>query len=101
MNKLKKLVLSVLLFTFAFISIHDYVMVDKQFGIKYEVSYFECEDTAIDLTSHLHDSLHTLLFTPLKGKPPITLVSSYQKQFQVKNLFISHIGSVPQRPPLS
>jgi len=101
MKRIKKLVLSVLLLTFAFISVHDYVILDKQMDDKYEISHLECEDTAIDLTSHLHDSLHTLLFTPLKGKPPITLVSSYQKQFQVKNLFISHIGSVPQRPPLS
>lgn len=101
MNKFKKLVLSVLLFTFAFISVHDFVMIDKQVDAKYETSHFECEDTAIDLTSHLHDSLHTLLFTPLKNKTPIALASIYQKQLQVKNLFISHIGSVPQRPPLS
>jgi len=101
MKKIKKIVLSVLLFTFAFILVHDYVMVDEQMNGGYEISHFQCEDTAIDLTLHLHDSIHSLLFEPILKSHSLAIKPPYQKQFELQEIFISFIGSVPQRPPLS
>ena len=101
MKKTKKIVLSVLLFTFAFILVHDYMMVDKQMSGAYETSHFQCEDTALDLTLHLHDSIHSLLFEPTVKSSSLAIKPPYQKQFGLQDIFISFISLVPQRPPLS
>ena len=101
MKKIKKIVLSVLLLTFAFISVHDYALPSVKSDTAYEQVHLECEGSIVDLASHLHDSVHSLLLNPLQEISLIAPISPYQKQLESKNLFISHIGSVAQRPPLS
>lgn len=102
MKKIKKIILTLLLFTFAFISVHDYAMIDTQEEISYKAVYLECVgNDSTDLKLHLHESLHTLLTTSLDKTLSIVLISPYQKQFESNNLFISQTDSVLQRPPLS
>lgn len=101
MKKIKKLVLSVLLFTFAFISVHDYVMIDVQSETAYSVAHIESEDASEDATLHIHESIHTLLLDPIAKTPPPTLVCLYQELFEPQDFFISQTLSVLQRPPLS
>ena len=99
MNKIKKIVLSVLLLTFTFITVHDYVVVNQNTA-QMLVSN-ECDNTLVDVASHVHDSIHTLLSHITQNTNSITLVSQYQKQPEIKDFFVSQIVSVPQRPPLS
>ena len=100
MKKIKKIVLSVLLLAFTFILLHDYVILDAQSSCSYELVHLECENNSVDLTSHIHDSIHSLVLDPLVQIVSIALLSPYQQQFEVRNFFISHINSVPHRPPL-
>ena len=101
MNKVKKIVLLVLLFTFAFITVHDHIIVGLNADVTHELSYSECEDAVVDLKSHVHDGIHTLLYEPIYPAVSIALVFPYQKQLEIKDFFVSQIVSVPQRPPLS
>lgn len=101
MKKIRKIVLSVLLFTFAFISIHDYAMIDIQSNTAYELVHVDCEESAVELTSHIHDNIHSLLLDSIQKPVTTTLLPPYQKQTQARDLFISYINSVPVRPPLS
>ena len=101
MKKIKKIVLSFLLFTFAFILVHDYAMIDIQSDSSYELTHLECEDSAVELTLHLHDTIHSLLLDPLVEIVSISLLSPYQKQLESRDFFTSYTDSVPQRPPLS
>ena len=95
------MILSVLLLTFAFILVHDYLMVDKQMSGGYDISYLQCEDTPLELTLNLHDSIHSLLFEPTIKSGTLAIKPPYQKQFELQDIFISFVASVPQRPPLS
>ena len=101
MKKLQKIILSVLLFTFTFITVHDYVVPDLNQNVSHELSPSECDDSFIDTSVHLHESLHTLLFSPLEFVQVSSILVIYQKQMLQKDLFISQIGSVLQRPPLT
>lgn len=101
MKKMKRLVLSVLLFTFAFISLHDYVMIDVQSETAYSVAHIESEDASEDLTLHIHESIHTLLLDPTAKTQLPTIISLYQELFEPQDFFISQTGAVLQRPPLS
>lgn len=100
MKKMKKTVLSVLLFTFAFISAHDYAVSSKNLNIGYHLTYYECENNGIDLISNIHESIHNLLLEPSSKSINTVVISSYQKQFVLKNLFTSHVNPVLERPPL-
>lgn len=101
MKKLQKIILSVLLLTFAFIIVHDYVILGANQNIKHEISHIDCDTSLVDATSNLHESVHNLLFEVLVLSENSSIISPYQKQIQQRDLFISQIGSVLQRPPLS
>lgn len=101
MKSIKNKILSVLLFTFAFFVMHDYVVVETYTDTNYELSYIELDESSVDLQSHIHEAIHTMLalneeqklFTQQKlpdTKPSVSVGS-----------LISHIHQVPQRPPLS
>lgn len=101
MKKIKNMVLSILLFTFTFILVHDYVIVDTQSSSSYTLVHVECEESAIELTSYIHDSIHSLLIDSTQKLISIAILTPYIKQTQQRDLFIPHVNSVPVRPPLS
>lgn len=101
MKKYKTLILSALLFAFTFFTFHDYVLETIDKDTQYELCYFEYDKSALDLVSKVHDSMHTALDVPLQPAPSITLCVANSKPLLLKTTFISHIGIVPQRPPLA
>ena len=101
MKKIKKIVLSILLFTFALLSIHDVLINKLHTPLNFEQKALSCEKVGDASTSYIHECVHTLLAEPLQKLEFSSLIFFYEKQFQNNNLFLSHIESVPQRPPLS
>ena len=101
MKKLQKIILSALLFSFTFIVVHDYIIPDINKDVNYEMVYLDSDSSSLDTSSNLHESIHNLLFEPLKFAQVTSILDTYQKQIQQRDFFISHISSVLQRPPLS
>ena len=101
MKTLKKSILSVLLLSFVFLSFHDYAVADAYAQTNSEISSHTCAESNLDIASHIHDSIHTLLVAPTLEDIQITFTSLYLKPFDSQLSFKSHIGLVPQRPPLS
>ncbi|DAB30416.1 MAG TPA: hypothetical protein CFH84_04245 [Sulfurimonas sp. UBA12504] len=100
MKKYKKLILSVLLFAFAFFTVHDYVLESIDTDTQYELYYLQNDKASLDMASKVHDTLHTAFEIPLQSAPSITLSVANSKPLLLKTTFLSHIGIVPQRPPL-
>lgn len=101
MKKIKKIVLSVLLFTFTLISVHDLLIGKIHADTKFEKSVFTSNHLSVASASYQHDCIHTLLAEPIQKPVSVALVIPYEKQLEQNNLFLSHIHSVLQRPPLS
>lgn len=104
MNKIKKSILSVLLFSFVFLVVHDYVVHQTLGLMSCELcTSQECTLVKVDsksiIETQLHDNIHNLLVfeieTPLFGfNPPKS-----QPHYQAFG-FTSHISFVLERPPL-
>ena len=102
MNSIKNKILSVLLFTFAFFVMHDYiVVVDHHTDFKSEICHMEHDDSSVETQAHIHEGIHTILALNcevelllekklLDAKPSVSPFS-----------IISHVNLVPQRPPLA
>lgn len=101
MKTLKKTIFSVLLLAFVFISFHDYAVVNVYSNTNIEISSSSCEEINFDMASHIHDSIHTLLVVPSLEDIQISSISNNLKPFDLQLSLKSHIGLVPQRPPLS
>ncbi len=102
MKAIKNKILSVLLFSFAFLIMHDHLVVNIYEDVKCELSSKEHSIiSSLDIKSNIHDAIHTSLdlnreeelviqLTLLENIPstPIIALTSY-----------THL--VPQRPPLT
>ena len=101
MKTFKKIIFSVLLLTFVFVSFHDYAVTDIYAQTNSEVSSHHCDESNLDMASHAHDSIHTLLIVPSSESAQFSCESLYLQPFDLQLSLKSHIGLVPQRPPLS
>jgi hypothetical protein len=101
MKSIKNKVLSVLLLTFAFFVMHDYIIVDHHINSKYELCHLEHDDNTADAQAHLHEAIHTILAINLEDELIFEFKLSDAKPSGYISHLISHINLVPQRPPLS
>ena len=106
MKKIKNTLLSVLLFSFSFLVVHDYMMADLGISSYQEKSVNEIgvatDSTAETLSavSHLHDSIHTMIIMDCVGTLDNSLVP-YNKPSYAQIGFATNNNSVLERPPLS
>ena len=106
MIKIKNTLLSVLLFSFAFLVVHDYIMAD--IGVSsYQGQSLEkvsaSAESASDVLSgisHLHDSIHTMITMDCVGLLDTSLVL-HNKPSYTQLGFATNNNSVLERPPLS
>ncbi|MBU1658683.1 hypothetical protein KKG72_06475 [bacterium] len=107
MKSFKNIILSVLLFTFAFFIMHDYVIVKADTQIVCELAGSEAntsapsENCGFNVASQVHECIHVLLATHLNEPLPLIAILPEINQFDTQIGLISHINLVPQRPPLS
>lgn len=106
MKKLKNTLLSVLLFSFSFLVVHDYMMADLGISTYQEQSVNKVTtstESAVDrlsAVSHLHDSIHTMITMDCVGALDNSLVP-YNKPSYTQLGFATNNNSVLERPPLS
>jgi len=99
MKKIKNRVLTLLLLTFAFFVVHDYVVQDVHHDAIYELSY-KVFDKA-DMQNKIHEYIHNIFTFNLQES-----LLADEKLLDVTPCSISYslssnINPVPQRPPLS
>jgi len=103
MKKIKNSLLSVLLFSFAFLVVHDYMIADLGVSSYQEKSmektYMSSECTS-DAISHLHDSIHTMIIVDSDDILDTSIVP-YAKPSYTQLGFATNNNSVLERPPLS
>ena len=106
MKKLKNTLLSVLLFSFAFLVVHDYMMADlgvsscKEQSICKVSTSVESTTDVLSAISHLHDSVHTMIVME-SDDPLYTSLVPYSKPSFTQLGFATNNNSVLERPPLS
>ena len=100
MKKIKKIVISLLLFSFAFILVHDYVVSNNHVETAYTQVQEISVNTDAEMFSDLHESIHSLIAYNMNVIPFIAMESVYQKELETKDFFVSQIIPVLQRPPL-
>jgi hypothetical protein len=101
MKKYKNILLSGLLFAFAFFTFHDYVLELIDADTQYELCYLKYDKGALDAASTVHANMHAMLDVVVSEPLLATLfISNSEPQFLQKN-FSSFTAIVPQRPPLS
>lgn len=106
MKKFKNALLSVLLFSFTFLVVHDYMMADLG------VSTYEVESLAqksivskaasdtLGAISHLHDTVHVMIATDVETAPTASLTLNNNPSYTLHR-FSSNNNFVLERPPLS
>ena len=99
MKHFKNRILSVLLFAFSILVIHDYIIVDA--SSKNMTSYTKSEKTSLDSTSKVHIQIHMSMDVPLNELAKIPLEIKNKKIFDYEISSISYVQSVLQRPPSS
>lgn len=99
MKKNKHRVLTLLLLTFAFFVVHDYVVQDVHHDAIYELSYKVSDK--VDMQNNIHESIHNIFNCNLQE--PSTAELKLLDSAPSSNSFSlsSNINPVPQRPPLS
>jgi len=100
MKKIKKILTSLLLFSFAFILVHDYVVHDNHADTVYAQVQNFCVDVDTEIFSDLHESIHSLIAYSMDVVMFIDVESMHQKELEIKDFFVSQIVPVLQRPPL-
>jgi hypothetical protein len=100
MKKIRLSVLSLLLFTFSFFAIHDYVMDNVDADTRYELCYMQCDYAVVDLPSQIHDHIHISMAVPDIEASLFPSFLSSARPLYLPALFDSNILSTLQRPPL-
>ncbi|MDA3908274.1 MAG: hypothetical protein PF437_04235 [Sulfurimonas sp.] len=102
MNSIKNKILLVLLFTFTFFVMHDYiVVVDHHADFKSKAFHIENEDTSVGVQAHIHEAIHMILAFNFESKLSLQVKLLDSKPSVAPFSLISHINLVPQRPPLT
>lgn len=104
MKYLKNYVVSVLLFTFVFITFHDYMgihTIDAIDEVSIETSYNYDVFVKADVTDIIHDSMHSFFIASFVETIPSMSLMAYTKPYDIQLPFISQVLQVPQPPPLT
>lgn len=97
MKKFKNKILSVLLFAFSILVVHDYVVADA--NTKYEISFKMLEKVAVDSTSKIHTQIHLTMDVPRAETNILQVKCNNERIFNTLASLTSYINSVLQRPP--
>jgi hypothetical protein len=101
MKSMKNKILSVLIFTFAFFVMHDYVITNPYSEvINHESICMELQNSIEDKQAHIHDSIHSIFSINIEDKYTISEKLSDAKPTNKLFSLISCVTLVPQRPPL-
>ncbi len=100
MKKIKRYILSGLLLTFAFFTVHDYIIVAFDADTQYELCYAQIDSTVVDLSSQIHQDIHTLMSMLESTTLSLNVFSTTLCFFEQYIQPYSTINPVPQRPPL-
>ena len=100
MRKIKKIVVSLLLFSFTLVLVHDYVVSENHLETAYTQLENKPLDTDSEVFSDLHESIHSLITHTTNTMALVDVESVYQKELEIHDFFISQIVQVLQRPPL-
>ena len=106
MKKFKNTLLSVLLFSFSFLVIHDYMMADLGISSYQEQSLdkgcvsADTTKSTLDTVSHLHDSIHTMIMMDSEASLETSL-APHSKPSYIQLGFATNNNFVLERPPLS
>lgn len=106
MKKIKNTLLSVLLFSFAFLVVHDYSMADlgvpscQEQSLEKVSASVESTSDVLSGISHLHDSIHTMITMDYAELLDTDLVP-HSKPSYTQLGFATNNNSVLERPPLS
>ncbi|MBE0499628.1 MAG: hypothetical protein IBX43_10415 [Campylobacterales bacterium] len=101
MKKIKNIVLTLLLFSFGFIVVHDYAMQSLETKAQNTISCSKAQSAAEGSRVLIHECIHMLLAF-LQPKPPLFFLDSPKSRPLYSKLQpTSHIRHVLERPPLS
>lgn len=106
MRKIKNIILSVLLFSFTFLVIHDYVMESLDVDTQAELCYVKSDlikpsgISSLDSISKLHYVVHHLDIPILNSLQEEMIIFSNEPSF-IQVYISSNIYTTPHRPPLN
>lgn len=101
MKTIKNKILSVLLLTFTFFVMHDYiVVVDHHANFKSEVYHIDY-DVSVNVQAHIHEAIHMILAFNFEAELLLEEKLLDTKPSVSPFILISHVNLVPQRPPLA
>lgn len=101
MKRIKFKTILVLLLSFSFLILHDYIVQDKNYDAKYEICCSKHISANVGTTFQLHDNIHTILSVPFINELKIVFISKKKELFFFKDSLISISNLVLQRPPIN
>ena len=105
MKKIQNALLSVLLFSFSFLVVHDYMMADLGISSYQEQSLergcisADTTKSTLDAVSHLHDSIHTMIAMDSETSLESSLAPHNNPSYTQVG-FATNNNIVLERPPL-
>ena len=105
MKKIKKSLLSVLLFSFAFLVLHDYAMLGLSSHHMHELNFekpsseLNSKCTTLNMELQIHDSIHNIVALGI-DIPYIPAMLPDSQPFETEICIITHNSFVLERPPL-
>jgi hypothetical protein len=106
MKKFRKSLLSVLLFSFSFLVLHDYVMIELSNHHMHEVTFekpsseLNSECATLDIELQIHDSIHSIVALGIDYTYLPTLLLDLQP-LETEICITTHNSLVLERPPLA
>ena len=106
MKKIKNTLLSVLLFSFAFLVLHDYAIAQVDFSHKHELilsessSLLKSECVTLSMESQIHESVHTMISSEI-GTFIVSGLIIGGKPLDIEISLATHDNFVLERPPLA
>lgn len=95
------MVLSLLLFSFAFVVLHDYAMQSLEAKVQSSISGSQVQSAVEESRVLIHDCIHMLLAFS-QPRPPLCFLDSPKSRLLYSKLQpTSHSRHVLERPPLS
>ena len=105
MKKIKKSLLSVLLFSFAFFVLHDYAMLELSSHHMHEVTFekpsseLNSECATLNMELQIHDTIHNMIALGIEN-PYIPMLLLDLQPLETEICIITHNSLVLERPPL-
>ena len=101
MKILKKYIVSVLVFTFVFVTFHDYVGLHSSVEVLSASYHIDKTLDKADVSDIVHDSMHSFFIAFLIDPIQYEKLSPSLKPLDMQITLISQVLQVPQPPPLS